>query len=89
MIYILVIFIAMIIFIDNRVNYSRYVCHATNFRTKLLKMGRKDHYWLDVYDNLPDLKKMSRITKNVGAVGCLTEEQRLRYFEYDLMEKNT
>jgi len=87
MIYILVIFIAVIIFIASRINYSRYVCHAINFRTKLLKMGMKDSYWHDVYDSLPDIKELSKITKRSGTMGCLTEEQQLKYFEYDLMER--
>ena len=87
MIYILVIIIAVLIYLSNRVNYSRYVCHAINFRTKLIKMSEKDTYWLEVYENLPDIKEMARITKRSGTMSCLTKEQQLQYFKYDLMER--
>jgi len=69
-------------------NYSRYVCHAYNFRMKIYNVYEDsgwDDYWREVYESMPSAKAMARHVLIGGIINdSISPEASQKYFEYDV-----
>jgi hypothetical protein len=80
----LTLFIVVLLYTVFRVGFSKHVCYAIHFRTKLARMAQTDNTWLETYNRMPSIKRMAWISYFGSLKNLLTEEEQEKYVRYDI-----
>jgi hypothetical protein len=76
-------------YVKYRVRYSKNVCHAIHFKTKLLRMAKEDSMWLYVHNRLPDEHVMAKKAMFGSMHDSLTSDEKDKYYLYNAKHVET